>query len=44
MLGEKQWKWFTDILENTSDDLYLIVSGVQIQAHNRLFKMEHWPK
>jgi hypothetical protein len=44
MLGEMQWKWLEDVITGTNDDLYVIVSGIQMFAFNRIARMEHWPK
>ena len=44
LLGEQQWLWFENILQTTNDDLYLIVSGIQVLSSNRLVNLEHWPR
>lgn len=44
IMGEKQWRWLEAIFENTEDDLYIIVSGVQLYGYNRLEAFEHWPQ
>jgi alkaline phosphatase D len=40
MLGETQWQWLKETLQETSADVHIIVSSIQILTSNPLF--ESW--
>lgn len=42
ILGEAQWKWLEDVLENNNETFTLIVSGTQILPFNRFLLFEAW--
>lgn len=42
ILGEDQWKWLEDVLENNDETFTLIVSGTQILPFNRFLLFETW--
>lgn len=44
LVSEPQWKWLESIYEDTNDDVYIVVSGIQMITSNRMLKLEDWPK
>jgi alkaline phosphatase D len=44
LLSENQWEWLEQIFKNSDDQIYFLVSGIQLLASNRIFNFEKWPK